>query len=150
MGRSKAGLVHRFVHETRRDGLRRERCGRTGTNTRRTSAEVRDVDERPPETPETAVVWLITQRSQVSGLYVQRLRSVRLRLAALMRAGAVLEPPDADGLPGVPGVIRFGVASQCVSADLTRDKLDAAFAGQSGAWRGGAVWGGGVTGLRVH
>jgi hypothetical protein len=35
--------VHRFVHETRREGLRRGRRGRTGTNTRRTSAEVREV-----------------------------------------------------------------------------------------------------------
>src|SRR5258708_3000097 len=49
-----------------------------------------------------------------------------------MRAGAVLEPPDAGGLLEGPGVIRFGLASQCLSPPLPRARLAVPFATRSG------------------
>jgi hypothetical protein len=58
-------FVHGFVHETRRDRLGRRRCEKPETTPRWTSAEVNTTTRDGPETAETCVVWLITQRSRV-------------------------------------------------------------------------------------
>ena len=58
-------FVHGSVHKTRRDGLRRGRRTKLDANGRRPSAEVSTPTRDGPETPETYVVVLITQRSQV-------------------------------------------------------------------------------------
>ena len=55
-------FVHESVHGMRRDSPRHGRCGRTETTWRHESAEVNAGDQRPPETAETGIVWLITQR----------------------------------------------------------------------------------------
>ena len=58
--------MHEFVHETRRDRLSRRRRSRLEARQRPLmSAEVNRGNQRLPETAETPVVWLITQRSRV-------------------------------------------------------------------------------------
>jgi hypothetical protein len=42
------------------------------------------------------------------------------------------------------------ILALCVRLTSLVARLGVAHTGPSGAWRGGAVWGGGVTGLRVH
>ena len=57
--------MHGFVHETRRDRLKRRRQGRSEKTSSRKACRGQRGRQRRSETPETKVVWLITQRSRV-------------------------------------------------------------------------------------
>jgi hypothetical protein len=76
------GFVHGFVHETLRDGLRWGRCQRQethriGEDMRRPVGRGQRHHQRLPETAETAVVWLITQRRTICGCGGSSLAQVR-------------------------------------------------------------------------
>jgi len=57
--------VHAFVHETWRDRLRRGETQKAREDSIPQVCRGQRGDQGQPETPETNVVWLITQRSRV-------------------------------------------------------------------------------------